>query len=406
MSAVMPFLLLILVTLRLPLADPSPLFGIAALLTLLAFVTVRFHGFPILLPMTLAGTWFLELLWNDQRFDPARPVIPLLWYLAFPAVHFIFPFLFRDRFGKQTIPWATSALAFPAHFLLIYPLVKGAWPNNYMGLLPALFAVPAIIALIALVKHLPLDAPKRNTQLALFGGVALLFITLIFPIQFSKQWLTIAWALEGVALLWLFHRVPHMGLKWVGTVLLGVAFARLALNPEVFDYQPRSGQLILNWWLYSYGIVTASLFAAAWLALPPRDQLHGLRLPPLFQTLGTILAFLLLNIEIADAFSDGPRLQFRFSRNLAQDMTYSIGWGVFAFVLLIVGILRDRAAARYAGLALLVVTLVKLFLHDLWQLGGLFRIGSLIGLAVVLMVVSFIYQKFLSGKPVRKEVSQ
>jgi hypothetical protein len=40
------------------------------------------------------------------------------------------------------------------------------------------------------------------------------------------------------------------------------------------------------------------------------------------------------------------------------------------------------------------VTLLKLFLADLWQLGGLYRVGSLIGLAIVLMVVSFAYQRF------------
>jgi uncharacterized membrane protein len=42
------------------------------------------------------------------------------------------------------------------------------------------------------------------------------------------------------------------------------------------------------------------------------------------------------------------------------------------------------------------MTLLKLFLHDLWSLGGLYRVGSLIGLAVVLILVSFIYQRFLS----------
>jgi uncharacterized membrane protein len=112
--------------------------------------------------------------------------------------------------------------------------------------------------------------------------------------------------------------------------------------------------------------------------------------------LGTILAFLLLNIEIADYFSAGAALTFHFSGNLAQDMTYSLAWAAFAFILLILGIQRDIAPARYAGLGLLTVTLIKLFLHDLWRLGGLYRIGSLIGLAVVLILVSFIYQRFLS----------
>jgi uncharacterized membrane protein len=51
---------------------------------------------------------------------------------------------------------------------------------------------------------------------------------------------------------------------------------------------------------------------------------------------------------------------------------------------------------------LLATTLVKLFLHDLWRLGGLYRIGSLVGLAVVLILVSFIYQRFLSAEAARR----
>ncbi len=54
------------------------------------------------------------------------------------------------------------------------------------------------------------------------------------------------------------------------------------------------------------------------------------------------------------------------------------------------------APSRFAGMGLLVVTLLTLFLHDFWRLGGLYRIGSLIGLAVLLMLKSFIYQRFVS----------
>jgi len=63
---------------------------------------------------------------------------------------------------------------------------------------------------------------------------------------------------------------------------------------------------------------------------------------------------------------------------------------------LIAGIRSNAKAARYTSLALLIVTIFKVFLHDLWRLGGLFRVGSFIGLAVGLMLVSFLYQRFLS----------
>ena len=52
--------------------------------------------------------------------------------------------------------------------------------------------------------------------------------------------------------------------------------------------------------------------------------------PPLLGSLGALLVFLLLNIEIADYFSIGPTLTFSFSGNFARDMTYSIAWALFA----------------------------------------------------------------------------
>ncbi|MEP7077997.1 MAG: DUF2339 domain-containing protein, partial [Chthoniobacterales bacterium] len=57
---------------------------------------------------------------------------------------------------------------------------------------------------------------------------------------------------------------------------------------------------------------------------------------------------------------------------------------------------KQARALRYAGLALLIVTLLKLFLHDLGNLNQLYRIGAFIGVALILIVASFVYQRFLS----------
>ena len=187
-----------------------------------------------------------------------------------------------------------------------------------------------------------------------FGGVALFFITLIFPIQFDRQWITIGWALEGAALLWLFHRVPHPGLRLAGVGSAGRGLCRLAFNPAVLEYHARSATPIFNWYLYSYGIVDrravcrhAAARAAAPLGLGSNAQ-------PILARLGTVLAFLLLNIEIADYFSaPGSTLTFQFSGNFARDMTYSIAWALFALSLLVYRHLRKKfLAARYPAMAL------------------------------------------------------
>ncbi|PYK06932.1 MAG: hypothetical protein DME66_02930 [Verrucomicrobia bacterium] len=399
LSATLPFLLLIMVTLRLPLENPSAVFGLALLLIVLLLGMTEIFSFYVLPVVGLVSVLALEHAWHFQHFNPARATLPLTWYLVFYAVFSVFPFISHRRFAGKTTPWATAALAGPLHFYLVYQLIRAAHPNSVFGLVPAAFALPSLAGLFILVKRTPLDSPARNAQLALFGGAALFFITLIFPIQFERQWITVGWALEGAALCWLFHRVPHPGLRLAGVGLLVAVFARLALNPAVLNYHPRAAAPIFNWYLYTYGIAAVCLFAGARLLAPPRQLVLGRNSLPLLYTLGTVLAFLLVNIEIADYFSapGAAALTFQFSGNFGRDMSYSIAWGLFALLLLIVGMRKKSAPVRYASLGLLGVTVLKLFFHDLSQLDQLYRIGAFIAVAVIAILASFLYQRFLAA---------
>jgi uncharacterized membrane protein len=406
LAAILPFLLLVMVVLRLPITNPSPVFGLALLLLVLLLGVARIMALDALTTVALLCSLVLELVWHQTRFTPHAATVlveltghqaagvTLAWYFGFCAVFFAYPFVFcRAAMGRVT-PWAVGALSAPLHFWLIYRLADQAYRTPYMGVWPAGFAVVTLAALVWLGRAVhDKAAAERNALLAWWGGAALCFITLIFPIQFERQWITIGWALEGAALFWLYQRVPHRGLTMAGVGLLGAAFARLALNPAVLDYHPRSATAIWNWYLYAYGITTACLFVGAkWVA----DR----RATALLATLGTGLAFLLLNIEIADYFTvaGAPTLTFQFSGNFARDMTYSIAWALFALALLVAGIGWKARAARYASLALLSVTLLKLFFHDLAHLNQLYRIGAFVGVAVVLLLASFAYQRFLAAE--------
>jgi len=118
----------------------------------------------------------------------------------------------------------------------------------------------------------------------------------------------------------------------------------------------------------------------------------------LFCSLGGILLFLLLNIEIADAFTPvGSRsIVFDFDGNFARDMTYTIAWALFALALLILGIWKRNPPTRYASIGLLAVALLKLFFHDLANIESIFRIGALIVVAIIALAASFLYQRFLT----------
>lgn len=399
-SSLLPFLLLVMVCARLPVPDPSLVFGLGLLLVVLTLGLARLLVIEWLPACALAGVALLQYAWHGRHFLPATPGGPLAWYLAFNALFIVYPFVFRRSFFRLTGPWAVSALAGPVHFLLVYRTVERIWPNDLLGLLPALFALPPLVGLAAVWRTTPADSPARLGQLAWFGGVALGFISLIFPIQFERQWLTLGWAFEGAALLWLFHRVPHPGLRATGVGLLIAAFARLALNGAVLSYHARSATPIFNWYLYTYGLAAAALFLGARLLAPPREQVCGRDARPLLHALGTVLVFLLLNIEIADFFTPaGARtLTFRFSGDFARDMTYTIAWALFALGLLGAGLWRRQRPVRYAALGLLSVALLKLFLHDLAHLQALYRIGALFAVAIIAILASFAYQRFLPSR--------
>jgi len=398
LAATLPFLLLVMATLRLPVANPSPVFGLALLLVVLLLGLTKIFSLDLLACVALGSTILLEYAWHLSHFKNGDAGIPILWYLFFTAVFTVFPFIFHRLFARKSIVWASAALAAPLHFYLVYDVFRTTHPNSGMlGLVPAAFAVPSLLGLAALLRFTPKDSRARNAQLALFGGAALFFITLIFLVQFNRQWITLGWALEGAALCWLFHRVPHPGLRIAGIALLLISFARLVCNPAVLAYHPRAATPIFNWYLYTYGIVAICLFVAAKLLAPPRNLVLNKNAPPLLNSLGAILAFVLLNIEIADYFTKpgAYELTFHFSGNFARDMSYSIAWALFALLLLIIGIRKRNKAARYASLALLGFVLLKLFFHDLSQLQQLYRIAALIVVAIIAILASFLYQRFL-----------
>jgi uncharacterized membrane protein len=396
LAAAMPFLLLLMAIAKLPIVNPTPFFITAFFLAVLLLglgVVTRTSWIGLI---ALALTWAVEREWQGLHFTDSYGALAIGWQIAFFLLFLGYPFFTAEE--RKPLPWAIGALSGPLHFWLIYEIIRMAFPDLDNGLVPAAFILPYAIGALFLVKKRQVIPASGDARLAWQAGAALLFVSLIFPIQFDREWITIGWALEGFALLCLFRVVPHRGLRYVGVGLLCVAFVRLALNPAVLEYHPRAATPIWNWYLYGYGLPILCLFGGAWLCRPTPQSAFERTAPTLLNSLGAILTFLLLNIEIADYFSIGPTLTFSFSGNFARDMTYSIAWALFAFVLLLVGMKQKTGWVRYAGVVLLLVTLLKLFLHDLGNLSQLYRIGAFIGVAIILIVASFVYQRFLVPK--------
>ncbi|MGA3007528.1 MAG: DUF2339 domain-containing protein, partial [Opitutaceae bacterium] len=262
-ASLLPFLLLIMVCTRLTVPSPSAVFALGLLLVILTLGLARLFVVEWLPACGLVGMAALEFVWHAHHFNPAAPGVPLAWYVSFYVLFAAYPFVFRRTFAQLTGPWAVAAASGLAHFWMAYQAIKLGWPNDILGAVPAAFALAPLASLVGILRTTDKNNPKYLSQLAWFGGVALFFITLVFPIQLDRQWLTVAWALEGAALLWLFHRVPHPGLRATGSALLAIVFVRLALNPAVLEYHVRGYMPVFNWYLYAYGVAIATLFTGA-----------------------------------------------------------------------------------------------------------------------------------------------
>jgi len=125
---------------------------------------------------------------------------------------------------------------------------------------------PAISGGICLANaHTFSGAPQAPRDPHLVGAAALFFVTLLWTLALAEQWLSVAWALEGAVLLWLYPQVRHEGLKRLGVLLLVICFVRLALNPYVITSYPRGEMPFCNWYLAAYGAVTLCLLLAGYI---------------------------------------------------------------------------------------------------------------------------------------------
>lgn len=386
-TALMPYILISIMSAR---QDVSIhlLMGFTLAFNLLCalFVYIYRNGKPLL--AALCGSTLLQLTQIVQLQAGAAQAF-IYWTLGIFLCFAVYPFFFKKRFLDDTAAWICSALSGVAAALLIYVTMQAYFVVAHPGLLPLGFALLYAAAVYKTAFWQPLPEGIQRTRLALLGGVTLFFITLVFPLELSKAWLTAAWALEGAALVYLNRFLRHPGLTRTGFALLFIVFARLVLNPAIPHYYPVENK-IFNWYLYVFGLAGAmSLLAARW--WQPKEE-TGFR--AWLKALGGILLFVLMNIEIASYFSVGSTLTFDVFGAFNSAIAYTVGWTLFGAACLLLGANNKSTYTKRTGILLIALALLKLFFSDIWALGGLYRVFGLFGVAAVLIVISFIYQRF------------
>jgi uncharacterized membrane protein len=384
-------------------ASPGPPFLAIAIahvlfLSILLALTWR-HGWQgVAVAALLPAAWAMLVQWDTmQRGGEWTHLLALAF--AIYAVFTAYPLALGRRSAGARDPYLAAVLA---SALMFFAGRAALMAGGYDWLLGALPVAQAAVMAVLLRQLLRIQPAERDLgRLALVGGATLALITVAIPLQLQQQWITIGWALEGAALAWLYRRVPHRGLLFWAVGLLGAVFVRLAMNPSILVYEPRGPMRILNWYLYAYLICAAAFLLAAWWFSKTDDRLGPLpgRASQVLPAGAVVLLFLLLNIEIADFYATGRTVMFQFGASVSQDLTYTIGWLVFGMALLAACIYVGSRAGRIAALVLVALTTFKCFLFDLSQLEGLYRVGSFVGLALSLALISLALQKFVLARP-------
>ncbi|MGV6848494.1 MAG: DUF2339 domain-containing protein [Marinibacterium sp.] len=216
--------------------------------------------------------------------------------------------------------------------------------------------------------------------------------------SFADLGLQLAWWVLVAGIL--LHRRVATARPWLGQAGLAILAISLTLVllVQVLGRSPIvTAEPVGQWPLFNL-LALAYLVPAVQFAYIGLSRNHDLR-PEIRKLLlgsSALLVFWYLTLEVRRAFW-GPKIGLS-PQTLpvnAEVYAYSAVWILNALALLALGILRRSAALRFASLAVLMVTVAKVFLFDLSDLTGLYRVASFLGLGVTLMIIARIYQRFV-----------
>ena len=105
-----------------------------------------------------------------------------------------------------------------------------------------------------------------------------------------------------------------------------------------------------------------------------------------------ILTFSILNLEVIKT------IDYFFGNmedlNNIKSLSLSLVWAIYAIVIISTGIIIRLSKVRLAGMGLMFVPIIKLYVYDLWNLENIYRVSLFLILGLILVIGGFLYQKY------------
>jgi len=371
------------------------LFSYVILLDLAILAMAIYKPWRRLLWGSFAGTIILYIGWcsdyysKDQR--PLTVCFTALFAAIFAAIPLASPYEESKRFTGPSVTLTIIPL-FNAvlFFLALYQMYLGE------TLTLTWFALALAAVYLGIAASFKMRFPKKDTTFIhlLHVAIAIAFITIAIPLKLEGQWITISWLVESAVLLWISVKTQTNFLRYMASAALILGLFRL-----LFYDHFRTETLLFNLRFSTYLVAIAVLGGIAFFGKKHASE----REMPLIHVAAVgvnFLALIALTLEVSDYFSrrmlaSGNHFLFYRQNQLAiaRDFSYSAIWLIYGAVLMTIGFRKRSAFVRWQALILIAFTIAKVFLYDVSQLGGTYRIVSFIALGGVLLAISFIYQR-------------
>jgi predicted membrane protein DUF2339 len=291
-------------------------------------------------------------------------------------------------------------------------------PRGYVTLLNGRaaaggFTVVMLCALAALHVRIGKHLSQLSANVALLTTAASLFTLSLLTSEVDAFWASrgaaaawsitreglqaIVWASVGGFLIWQGLSNHRTWIRAIGGGLLGVAIVRL-LRAQFADPSP-AYIVAANARVVAAVIVIAMLYGLARLYQDAGDAIEaGFGPRTILLLIANVLTLTLLTSEITAYWRmhDARPVSASASANshFAREMMLSITWAAYATLLVVVGLMKRYAPIRYFAMTVFVMTIVKVFAIDLAELDRIYRVLSVVGLGVMLLTSSYLYQRF------------
>lgn len=322
--------------------------------------TPRFQyaaGMAPLLSLAALGLWWatvggLPVLWSPDAFG---------WRaVAFGAVYGGGAFALLWNAPRPGFWAALSVAAALSHFLLSWWVLRGV-PGTPWGLISVGLAAPFLVGAERLVRWRQ-TMPGATEALGFLSAGVAFFIGAAIPLELSREWITVAYAIELAAVAAISSHLGLVALRQLCWPLLAVVVARFVVNPEILRY-PLGLTPILNWMLWGYGISIAAMVVALRFLRPTGDT----RLVRAVTAGAALLVFALLTLEVRSIFQ--PTTMDLPDAAFMERAFYVLVWGGFALAALWAAWITRDPVALWAwrlsgGLAAAVAILLQVLLAN------------------------------------------